>query len=346
MRSFSFGEIMDLFYPDYYNKFHCIASDCPDSCCKEWDVQVDPASAARYRALPGALGDRLRSVLEDVDGETVMRQTHDRRCPMWRQDGLCEIQANLGEAALCSVCSQFPRLRHDYGDFVELGLELSCPEAARLILHSPTVTTVRTTVPGGEPPEYDTEAMAILKSSREAVYTILNDQALSPNEALAVLLLYAYRVQAQLDGEESFPFQINTALEEAHFLAQSGSTTDIFALYRTLEILTPAWRNLLESIPVEQPWGQKHRCLARYFIDRYWLQAVSDYDLVGRVKFILASCLMIQSLAGDVEYIAQLYSKEIENDADNVYALLDAAYTSPALTDVKLLYLLTQQNNP
>lgn len=336
---------MDLFYPDYYEIFRCIASDCPDSCCKEWDVQVDPVSAARYRALPGALGEHLRAVLEDVDGETVMRQTHDRRCPMWRQDGLCEIQANLGEAALCSVCSQFPRLRHDYGDFVELGLELSCPEAARLILHSPSVTAVRSSVPSGEPPEYDAEAMEILRSGRDVAYTILNDQTLSPNEALAVLLLFAYRVQAQLDGEEAFPFHPKSALEEAYSLAQSGSMTDIFALYRTLEILTPAWRALLESIPVEQPWEQHHRYLARYFVDRYWLQAVSDYDLVGRVKFILASCLMIQSLPGCIEQIAQLYSKEIENDADNVYALLDAAYTSPSLTDVKLLYLLTRQHN-
>ena len=31
----------------------------------------------------------------------------------------------------------FPRLTHDYGDFAELGLELSCPEAAKLILNAP-----------------------------------------------------------------------------------------------------------------------------------------------------------------------------------------------------------------
>jgi hypothetical protein len=38
---------------------------------------------------------------------------------------------------------------------------------------------------------------------------------------------------------------------------------------------------------------------------------------------------------------AQLYSKEIENSADNVDAILDAAYTHPALTDANLLTLLT-----
>lgn len=53
--------------PAYYDTFHCLAGACPDSCCQEWDVQVDPVSAARYRALPGALGDRLREVLQDGD---------------------------------------------------------------------------------------------------------------------------------------------------------------------------------------------------------------------------------------------------------------------------------------
>lgn len=123
---------MKIYEPRYYGEFRCIASACPDSCCKEWDVQVDPDSAARYRALEGPLGDRLRQVLVDRDGQTFMLQERGR-CPMWQENGLCRIQSELGEEALCDVCTAFPRLRHDYGDFVELGLELSCPEAARLI---------------------------------------------------------------------------------------------------------------------------------------------------------------------------------------------------------------------
>ena len=34
---------------------------------------------------------------------------------------------------------EFPRLTHDSGDFQDWGLELSCPEAARLILESPAL---------------------------------------------------------------------------------------------------------------------------------------------------------------------------------------------------------------
>ena len=80
--------------------------------------------------------------------------------------------------------------------------------------------------------------------------------------------------------------------------------------------------------------------MARYGIERYWLQAVSDYDLVGRVKMIVAACLLIKALGGDPVETAQIYSKEIENSANNVDAILDAACESPAFTDDKLLWLL------
>ena len=78
---------MQIAKPTYFDRFRCIAGACPDSCCKEWDVLVDEASAARYRALNGPLGDRLREVLYDEDGATYM-SIEDRRCPMWRRDGL------------------------------------------------------------------------------------------------------------------------------------------------------------------------------------------------------------------------------------------------------------------
>ena len=66
---------------------------------------------------------------------------------------------------------------------------------------------------------------------------------------------------------------------------------------------------------------------------------MSDYDLVCRVNFIVVYCLMVNALEGDFVQNAQLFSKEIENDPDNVEAILDGAYTHPALTDAKLLWL-------
>ena len=67
---------------------------------------------------------------------------------------------------------------------------------------------------------------------------------------------------------------------------------------------------------------------------------MSDYDLIGRVKMLISAVLLIYYLGGNFLETAQLFSKEIENDPDNLEAILDGAYASPALTDVHLLGLL------
>ena len=71
-------------------------------------------------------------------------------------------------------------------------------------------------------------------------------------------------------------------------------------------------------------------------MDRYWLQAISDYDLAGRAKLAVISCIVIRLLGGNMVETAQLYSKEIENSIENVEAILDAAYEEPIFADVRL----------
>jgi lysine-N-methylase len=261
---------------------------------------------------------------------------------MWRTDGLCRIQAELGEAALCKTCREFPRLTHDYGDFVEMGLELSCPEAARLILTSPPAPFVITEVPGGDEPEYDREAMEILLQTREEALALLLDSRYTVSEALALLLIYGYHAQALVDGMEVPPFDHSLSLSQARDMAKASDMAQFITFFENLEILTETWPRRLAA-PCPDSWSEGYRNLARYGIQRYWLQAVSDYDLVGRVKFILISCLLIRHLGGDLLTTAQCYSKEIENSAENMDALLDGAYTHPAFTDDKLLWQLLNE---
>lgn len=322
--------------PGYFDSFRCLAGGCPDSCCHQWEVQVDAVAAERYRALPGQLGEDLRKALRQEDGETYLTLA-EGRCPMWRADGLCRIQAELGEAALCQTCREFPRLRHDYGDFVELGLELSCPEAARLILSRP-LTWVTETLPGGENPEYDGDAMALLLESRERAFKILEEARPIP-QRLALLLLYGAAVQGALDGAEMPEFSEDAALATAKAMAQRGSMEKILEFFRDLEILTPQWEKRL-SHPEPVAWEPGHIRLAEYLVGRYWLQAVADYDLYSRVKLSVVACLVVKHLGGDLVATAQLFSKEIENDAENVDAILDAAYDCPAFSDAILLGLV------
>lgn len=330
---------MEVYYPKYYGDFACIAARCPDSCCKEWSVDVDAEAAAFYRTLPGPLGERLRQVLQDTEDSTVMA-IENGRCPMWRQDGLCRIQAELGHDALCKVCREFPRLRHDYGDFVELGLELSCPEAARLILACPHCDLVVQTAPDGDAPEYDTQAMEILRHSRSIFLEFLESTSLPFPQILAVLLLYAHEVQEELDGGAPAVLDPEQCLTDAANFAKNGDIRALQDFFLGLEILTPQWKTRLETVAVQPCWDMGHKALLRYFIFRYWFQAVSDYDVLCRAKFAIAACLLIGHLEGNLTETAQLFSKEIENDPDNVEVILDGAYTAPALTDVHLLSLL------
>ena len=54
-------DVMKQIYPDFYPEFRCLAGDCPDTCCKDWEVVVDPETMEFYRSVPGELGERLKN---------------------------------------------------------------------------------------------------------------------------------------------------------------------------------------------------------------------------------------------------------------------------------------------
>lgn len=330
---------MERIYPSYYKEFTCIAGDCPDSCCHEWEVQVDAASAARYRAMEGALGNALREALYDENGETYMRNKGDR-CPMWRDDGLCRIQAEQGHEALCHVCRKFPRLCQDYGDLVELGLEMSCPEASRIMLTADHWVLITEEVPGGEEGDYDTELMDLLRETRPYALALLAHGEAPVNVRLARLLLYGHHVQARIDGGEVFGFDPAQAEALLVQCAGQGDFELLRAFYQELEILTERWSDRLAGAGENTGFDEKLCKLSAYQVYRYWYQAVSDWDLAARVKLMVAGCCLLARMSGDMTANIQLYAKEIENDAANVDAILDGAYSERALTDVNLLALL------
>lgn len=326
---------MEIIKSGAYDSFACIASACPDSCCQLWDVEIDSESLARYRVLPAPLGDSIRAHLA-ISEDGACFETVEGRCPMWRRDGLCEIQAQLGHEALCQTCRQFPRLTHDYGDFQEWGLELSCPEAARLLL-SADREDIRLEAPGTGEGDYDPEEMALLRSTKAEALKLI--RSVSPSEAPAVLLLYGYHVQSMLEGFDVPPFSPEAALETAAGFAGKGSLDGIFDFLKGLEILCPGWEKRLSHYSTPK-FGTESTRLLDYFIRRYWLQAVSDADLAARVKFMVTSAIAVSALGGSFITTAQAYSKEVENCTENMDAFLDAAYDCPTLTDDKLLGIL------
>ncbi len=329
---------MERIVPSYYKEFQCIADRCPDSCCHEWDVEVDAQSALRFRELEGHLGDILRGQMYEEDGATYLRNI-DGRCPMWRSDGLCALQAERGHDALCQVCQQFPRISQDYGDFVEWGIEMSCPEAARIMLTTENWALEAETVLGGDEPDYDGELMETLQMTRPFAFELLRDQRFTVPQRLTLLLMYGHHVQAIIDGAEPAPFERGTALAEVGEFAGTPNIDALAGFYRGLDILTERWKDTLES-PESPKWDELLCNLAQYGVYRYYFQAVSDWDLSARIKMIVAGCILCAHLPGDRIQTVQLYAKEIENSSENLDTILDAAWAHPAMTDAHLLGLL------
>ena len=108
---------MILRKPDFYDRFQCIASRCTDTCCVGWEIDIDEASLEAYNKVAGAFGERLRANIEDGHFKLL---PHDR-CPFLDKDNLCEVYQNLGEDALCDICTEHPRFVEVFGDIMERG---------------------------------------------------------------------------------------------------------------------------------------------------------------------------------------------------------------------------------
>ena len=117
--------------PDFFDEFRCTASACAGNCCAVgWEIDVDEAAAARYRALPGALGERVRAALVESPEGCSLAMGPDGRCPLLTKEGLCALVLQYGEGYLCSICAEHPRFYNWYGDCKEMGVGLCCEEPA------------------------------------------------------------------------------------------------------------------------------------------------------------------------------------------------------------------------
>jgi len=142
--------------PDYASRFACLGSACEENCCSGWLVSIDEITCRKYDALEHS---PLRSLIEDSIVRTAAREDPQApcatirmlpsgQCPLLSENGLCRIQVEHGESYLSPTCANYPRTRHTIDGLEETTLSLSCPEAARLVLLSPSL------LPGADAPGY------------------------------------------------------------------------------------------------------------------------------------------------------------------------------------------------
>ena len=127
---------MNIYVPDYYPAFHCIASNCGHTCCAGWEIDIDAESLSHYERMTGAFGERVRQSISREDTPHFILEKNER-CPLLNSANLCELIRHEGEGALCQICRDHPRFRNYFSCRVEMGLGLVCEEAARIILSWP-----------------------------------------------------------------------------------------------------------------------------------------------------------------------------------------------------------------
>lgn len=134
--------IVNTFIPKYMEKFKCIGSECTDTCCAGWDINIDENSLERYKNSTGVLK-RL------VDGKFLVGDTNDdffnagymilkdgSMCPFLNENMLCDIHGGVGEENLCITCKSYPRIFNIVDGIYEKSALASCEEICRLALMS------------------------------------------------------------------------------------------------------------------------------------------------------------------------------------------------------------------
>ena len=102
--------------PAYYDKFHCLITDCQLNCCKGWRISFDRGDYLTLKHTKGSpeLNKRLSHALHRIRGDDLKKyfaefDMSSGICPLLREDGLCLLQMEKGARAQPFVCRSFPR---------------------------------------------------------------------------------------------------------------------------------------------------------------------------------------------------------------------------------------------
>ncbi len=280
------GVIMKEIFPNYYEKFKCIAGLCRHSCCIGWEIDIDEDTMELYSLLGGELAERIRGSIEGEVPHFVLKE--GERCPFLNQKGLCDIICELGDGAICDICYLHPRFSNFYEDFTETGLGICCEEAARIILT--------------EEEKFLVPLPASAKNSkffreRSEAFVILQNRNITVLERLK-------------------------RLAEKYGLKFEFSNEELYKFYMSLERLDKSWEHQLVKLKNTENTDIFERedlqiffeQLACYFIFRHFESGVG---------FALVSCWVIGEICLECETLEQMldvvrmYSAEIEYCEEN-----------------------------
>lgn len=279
-------------FPNYYDKFKCIADRCRHSCCIGWEIDIDDDTMELYGSLEGELADKIRANIVGEIPHFVLGK--DERCPFLNEKGLCDIITEYGDGAICDICYLHPRFYNFYTSFEEVGLGLSCEEAVRVILTENEKFSV-------EIPDCVTKEDKKILEVRQKIFDLLQNRKKTVGERFSVLA-------------KRFGFE---------FCAE-----EVYKLYISLERLDEKWgeeleriKNFEEDVFEDEKFGVFFEQLACYFVFRHFKGNTNE------IKFALLSCYVIGALCLNKDFkealdVVRMYSSEIEYSEENTDIIL------------------------
>ena len=292
---------MKLYAPKYYKRFQCIADRCEHSCCIGWEIDIDKETMKKYQTLNSGYGSVITDSIS-TEGTPHFRLGERDRCPHLDERGLCNIITNVGEDYLCDICREHPRF-YNYTDVAEVGIGMSCPEAARIILSSSD----------------DTELEAIGDVDVEADSTPFDGRA-ARSEIYTIL-----------QTADDYP----TALDRIYrkYAIDAGEDDRWLKTLDSLEYLATDHKALLMKYSSRcRPEGADEslkRFLA-YLVYRHCTEAFDADDFCDRLSFCLFCERLFASLIcaegaeslQEIATLASIISEEIEYSEENTFALM------------------------
>ena len=299
---------MKVFVPNYYKKFSCIADKCKHSCCIGWEIDIDDETFEQYKNNNTEFGKKLNDNIIINANCACFKLKDNDRCPFLNDNNLCEIILNVGDSALCQICSDHPRFRNYYGNRVEIGLGLTCEEAARIIIN-------------------ENENFELIEIDNDnTTETIYEDEV----EFFSI----RNEIFKTIECEKSFEAIIEKLLNNFNIKASEKSIYEWVEIYLSLEMLDNTWNEMLnrlknsDNIQFTNTDAREKtlKNLLVYFVYRHLGESVFDGNFNGRLLFAIVSCyiiLAICSIGYSVEDVARMYSSEIEYSDENLDKLID-----------------------
>lgn len=366
--------------PDYYREFACIAGDCPDTCCAGWQIVIDEKSRKKYKRYPGSFGRRLRASVDWREGSFCQNR---KRCAFLNEDNLCDIYKNAGEHMLCDTCRRYPRHVEEYEDLREISLSISCPVVARMLLgrkEPVKFLTKERKMPPEEYEEFDYMLFTKLCDARELMISILQNRKEDVRTRMAMVLALGHDLQRRISADRLYEADeiLERYASEGAFLqfekrcrdyreipseATEEISRELDSLMDELEVLKddfPSYRRERMGKGVRNVSEDEAVCLEQlmvYFIYTYFCGAVYDFQAYGKVKFAVASTMMIRTLwVGDVRFGTELameamieaayrYSREVEHSDNNLLHMEEMLLGNKLLGIENMIKLLWQKSS-